>query len=250
VEVWGLDVLTGQVSIEFSHLPLLEGLKVLLSHTNYALIAEGSTSDGARHVTMLVLGPVTSAEPEVPAGQAPPSGPPAAGSDAAEGLDRAQELERLAEQRDGPALSQAAALGDATTQFRALQLLGQQDPEEASRLAAAAATSPEVTRRVQALQLLGELDSPEATAPLGAALDDPEFGVRYAAVVGLMGQPAPAALQFLTQALQDPDASIRMLALEGLAQRGVEGKPGVNLALSDSDPAIQAHAREVWDQMP
>jgi hypothetical protein len=237
-EFRGLESLDGMGSVHFADLPLVNGLKVLLTDIDHAMIEVPSVDGADARMVVVVVGrkEVVSAgtSGEYDRDQALGT----SGTLADHRPDDYLVVERLAEQGDIQALRKAAAFGDPMIRTLAMRHLARQDPAEAQRLAIDAARSEAPTERALAVHVLGGLDSLEATNALGAALLDPDATVRLAALVGFMGQKSSTATQFLWQATQDDSEPIRLLALELLAQRSGAEKPGVPRALGGSDGSL------------
>ncbi len=237
-EFRGLETLGGTGSAHFSDLTLANGLKVLLTDIDHAMIEVPSVDGADARMVVVVVGrrqavsAGTSGEHDRDQALVTVDALPDHRS------DDYQVVERLAEQGDVQALRKTAAFGDPMIRTLAMRHLARQDPAEAQRLAIDAARSEAPTERALAVHVLGGLDSLEATNALGAALLDTDATVRRAAVVGFMGQRSPAATQFLMQAAQDDSEPIRRLALDLLAQRSGVNKPGVALAPGGSDGSL------------
>lgn len=245
LEVRGATGLNRIVSARFSDLPLGDAVARLLPGTSFAMM-ESPAPDGAKHLTVIILG------------GSPNGGEPAAAKDAAPAAPTSKPVTRLdrvydrAEEGDWDALRKAASgsKGDPAAQNAALQLLANHDPDQATNLAIAATRSNDQSRKLVGIQNLAELDSPAAAQALGATLSDPDAGVRESAVASLMGQTGPDSVAALSQALNDPDDNIRMMALDLLAQRGSDGEASLStLALHNTDPHVRTHARELLDEL-
>jgi HEAT repeat protein len=115
--------------------------------------------------------------------------------------------------------------------------------EELSKLAL---HDPILLVRLNAVSKLGELDCQTSHEALREAGRDPEAKVRLAAVNAWRKMPSETAVPMLQKILgSDTNVDVRLEATEALGDfSGTPSIAALRMALSDSDPAILARAKQ------
>lgn len=255
IELQEEDKLQEQVSIDFSDVSLIEGLRILLEHKDYALLGNAS-SGGRGSLRLLMFGDRTlSSEPALKNRKPAPSSAYAALADpmllttiaheeATEPDDRAKQLAALETsslQGDTEALQKAILDPDLAIQKASFEALATMDPERAVDALVRAAHSDDTGARVQAIQLVGEVfpvDPGSALSVLRGALADQDSSVKAAAIQALATQGGAEAMSLLRVALHDSDPSERLIVIQSVAQTA-EGLPLLQEASSDPDEAVR-----------
>jgi hypothetical protein len=237
----------GRIDVEFSGLPLQEGVERLLTGLNYAIVRSKPANGRAGRLMVVILGcnQAVASQYDLQLSRKPESRVALLHGNA---IQRVSEINTFAEQENWDALDKLASGGDPSTQTLALELLSRHDSDEAARLGVQAVHSKDQSRQLAGIQVLSGIDRPDAARALGDALSSSDIGVRESAINALMGQTGPEAITALTQALQDHDPAIRMMALSLLAQRGDDGEAALEAALHNSDPAVRKQAAQLLDE--
>jgi hypothetical protein len=118
-------------------------------------------------------------------------------------------------------------------------------------------TSPKATERAQAVELMVEQEGDEALDKVLEALKDRDAEVRRRALQAILDSGLPLATALLEGLVQhDPSPTVRSMALEALASGS--GDPPVpdshlrtvaGLALNDPSPDVREQAREIIEQL-
>jgi hypothetical protein len=258
IELEGEDRLQEQVSIDFSDVSLIEGLRILLEHKDYALVGNAG-SGGRGSLRLLMFSDRTlSSKPDLKYRNPSPSSADAALADPillttiaheedAEPDDRAKQLAALetsSQLGDTEVLQKAILDPDLAIQKASFEALAASDPAGAVDSLLRAAHSDNADMRVQAIELLVEVfpvDPGSALSALRGALADKDSSVKAAAIQALTTQGGAEATALLRQALHDSDPSERLLVIQSVAQTA-EGLPLLQEASSDMDEAVRAFA--------
>lgn len=256
IELEGENSLHGQVSIDFSDVSLIEGLRSVLDHTNYAFIGNGASSRGERPLRLLIFGDRTPSEGALKTRKPLAGPPPAALGDPVLTATIADEEDTQPDDRleTLAALQSSAARGD--TQFlqdqilnsdlvvqkAAFEALVERDPQSAVEALARAAKSEDPELRAQAVLLLGGGIRADAESALGAlreAISDKDVTVKASAIQALAIQEGPEAIDLLRQALRNVDPAIRGLVIESVVQSPA-GRVLLEDAAADPDDDVSS----------
>jgi hypothetical protein len=164
--------------------------------------------------------------------------------------ERLTRLQTFAQQGDVAALQQAVFDPDQTIQMAALEVLAEQDQQDAIALLLSATKSDQPERRFQALNLLyqtGQADERTILSALSEALADADTNVKGYAIQALAERGGPDALEPLRQVLHDPDPAIRMRVIEHVMPEE-QGLALLQEALSDEDETLRSAAASKLEQ--
>ncbi len=253
MEFLGIENLQGEVFVNFSNLPLDEGLVKLLPHVNHVIVEEKS-SDGellSIHVLILGLDKISSL---VISGKL--EGISEAElitllSDPDSGI-RQYAVEHLAERGDEQAFTQLQqSLGDENPEVRqtAIASLGQYGNLAIEPVRNLLIKEKNLEVRMAALQLIGQVGDEEAAAFLQDAIKDQEPRIRIAAAEALGYTGSLAAREALIEATKDREPSVRMAALRTLSFYFKDDltKVYVEQTLFDENETVQTQAEELLE---
>ena len=218
VRLRGIEKLTGTLTVDVAHRPLLEVLRVLLEDFNYVMAGDPASGELTIRIHSRVA--TSTAPDEVEADRLTGPDDDWAG-DTDEGVDSAdkEQEERLAAAArlttaDGEALAAAARSGPASVRIAALEAMAERDPKAGADAAANAVNDPDPVVSGAALQVLSQIDHPQATKALGGTLQHPNPAVRLAALELLFLRTDPDSLGDVQPLLDDPESAVRARALE------------------------------------
>lgn len=204
--------LDGLLSVDFSDLPLEEGLKRLVKEFNYVFIYEpGKGKSGAPSVTEVIIYskkgefPKRSLEPRVITRQG----------------RSLQEEEESPEVKEATFESLVKALEDKDPEVReeAVDNLGESEDERAvTHLTEVLLKDRDADVREVAAEALGEIGDARAISALIQVLQDRDPGVRESAVDALAEIGGDRAIESLMGALQDEDEDVREAAVDALEE--------------------------------
>jgi len=222
------------VTAAFEALPLAQGVRRLLRHTNCILIYAGAQNPhkSGRHLAQVWILPQRDGGQSDTA-QAPP--PPGRGAEVP--LEALLQTARAAEPREEreQAVAALAAYRDPRAQDAVLQAL--QDTEEHVRWSTVAALS--TVRDAAAVDPLSH-----------ALLEDASADLRAGAADALGEIASPRALAALQRALGDEAVEVRQSVVEALGRIGGEQAiVALQSALGDADPDVQNMAAAVLQQL-
>jgi hypothetical protein len=236
VAISGVSSLSQDVSVTFTGLPLLDGVRRLLGTGSYVLVLEPSSHGAIGRIEVQLAGQ----------GAAPPVDRPR-GEDGAEARRRA--TERLAALGDEDALPHVlAALGDPSPDVRqaAVASLPQYGERALEPVHALLRRERDDGVRMVALQVLAQVSggTRETVTLLSELLADRDARIRAAVVPALARAGGSRAIEALEMAADDVDPEVRIAALEALARQGSDGTAERVVAqrLADRDPAVRRAA--------
>jgi len=245
MRVEGAGELTQETQVQFSALPLSEGLGRLLRGTNFAIMEHPAGPGGVRWITLVVFNQPRAqtvardvANPRPRPGDKSLSGPALQGASGDDPAGHLNGVYEAAQRGDLAALWRAALGADDASRNAAFELLAQKDPVQATGMAVTASASSDLGERLSGLGALAHIDNALAADVLGGALSDPDTGVKQIALWALSAQTGPEATRFLTQAAEDPDPYIRSLASNLLESRGYRVPNGSASAEGDGTRAV------------
>jgi hypothetical protein len=253
LEVRALSSLRQEVSVTFTALPLLDGLRRLLTRVNYLLLFERSPQGSIQPTQALVFG--REATPSL--GHLPREAPrPSRKRGTSEALRQAMAdgdpsvrrwaVERLGERGDVQAVPHLlAALDDANPGVRqgALASLSQYGEIALEPLQVLLQREQDLTVRIVALQVLGQVgrEDKETAALLHQMLKDPDPRIRAAVVEALGSVGGLRATDALHDAARDGDPEVRLAALQALSQsiHDAAAQATVGQHLDDADETVR-----------
>ena len=242
MEIRGSQDLQEEVSVRFSRLPLRQVLARLLGGMNYLLLLEDPTHRGGRRSGLIWVLGRRAPTPEI----ASLTGAQETRSEKAEGetTPRASGLAT-----DEAALRRSLSDANPEVQATALDLLAENNRQEAIPLLVDGTRSQQPQMRLRALDLLINSQANENTvlSALGRAVTDEDVGVKSYAIRALAERGGPEAIARLGEALRDSDPAIKMLAIEHIARSVPPTQRAVLLqqAATDSNEMVRS-AASTW----
>ena len=203
IEVVELGEFRQEISVQFSDVPLHDGLQRLLADVDYVLIESASAQQRQGPTLTVILG-----------GRVKSSAQQIIDCVFADAVDTSKGLTEDNE----TALERALADPDPNSQALALDLIVERDHENAVPVLVEGTQSsmPEVRLRAIDLLVNSQADDQTILSALGQALNDQQREVRGYAIRALAQRGTPEGLSYLQAALVDPDPGIRLLTLDNI----------------------------------
>lgn len=254
VEIKGFEGLKREVSVRFSQLPLIEGVRRLLQDVSHILISNPSPQGESRIIQVVVLGQRSGPSSEA-LGDEQESDPAQALVNRVDpGLTthldasvRRWAVERLSEQggEEGfAALLESLEDQDASVRQATLAGIAQHGAAAIEPIKALLGRESHPEVRATAVQLLGQLGGEDEDDLLRTMLDDQDVRIRVAVVEALGYGGSPMATEALTRAARDPEPAVRMAALSTLAYyvQDDAARAAIEQGLLDDDETVREAA--------
>jgi hypothetical protein len=232
IEVVELEEFRQEISVQFSDVPLHDGLQRLLADLNYVLIESASAQEQQPPALTVILG-----------GRVRSFSQKIIDCVLADAVDTSK---GLTEDNDA-ALRRALDDPDPNSQALALDLIAERDHDNAVPVLVEGTQSsiPEVRLRAIDLLVNSQADDQTILSALGQAVNDQQREIRGYAIRTLAQRGTPESLSYLQAALVDPDPGIRILTLDNIF-RFVPPAQGIPLlqeaATLNSDAAVRSTA--------
>jgi HEAT repeat protein len=232
IEVVELEEFRQEISVQFSDVPLHDGLQRLLADLDYVLIESASAQEQQPPALTVILG-----------GRVRSSSQKIIDCVLADAIDTSKGLTEDNE----TALRRALDDPDPNSQALALDLIAERDHENAVPVLVEGTQSSMPEVRLRAIELLvnSQADDQTILSALGQAVNDQQREIRSYAIRTLAQRGTPEGLSYLQAALADPDPGIRILTLDNIF-RFVPPAQGIPLlqeaATINSDEAVRSTA--------